>query len=190
MKSLQIITLLLASRVFGGSSGCSEASDNAPSERTTKTGPISSDPVTPPNGFSQEGDYSFPEPTIQTGRISSGAPSPDSSPQGTTLPPYYEKPTQTGSIGPTGIPTSYQEAPEGSPGSTPEYDEGGSPESPGGKGYRSILYYTNWLVSLIVPGPSCLTERSRGAYSPEDIPADEISHLLYSFANVEENGRV
>ncbi|WYZ34857.1 hypothetical protein EsH8_I_001133 [Colletotrichum jinshuiense] len=44
-------------------------------------------------------------------------------------------------------------------------------------GYKNVLYFTNWGVY--------------GAnYQPADIPADKVTHLLYSFADIEPDGEV
>ncbi|KAJ0313493.1 Chitinase 4 [Colletotrichum fioriniae] len=44
-------------------------------------------------------------------------------------------------------------------------------------GYRNVLYFTNWGVY--------------GAnYQPADIPADKVTHLLYSFADIQTDGTV
>ncbi|OHF01260.1 chitinase 1 [Colletotrichum orchidophilum] len=49
----------------------------------------------------------------------------------------------------------------------------GTPSS----GYRNVLYFTNWGVY--------------GAnYQPADIPADKVTHLLYSFADISSDGTV
>ncbi|KAK1600537.1 family 18 glycosyl hydrolase [Colletotrichum navitas] len=48
---------------------------------------------------------------------------------------------------------------------------------PPSSGYRNVLYFTNWGVY--------------GAnYQPADIPADKVTHLLYSFADIAADGEV
>ncbi|GJC80081.1 endochitinase 42 [Colletotrichum liriopes] len=58
---------------------------------------------------------------------------------------------------------------------SPPVTNPGAPSS----GYRNVLYFTNWLRGVY------------GAnYQPADIPADKVTHLLYSFADIAADGEV
>ncbi|KAL0938874.1 Endochitinase B1-like protein 1 [Colletotrichum truncatum] len=70
--------------------------------------------------------------------------------------------------------TSASTPPASSSGATNPPSNGGTPPA---NGYRNVLYFTNWGVY--------------GAnYQPSDLPADKVTHLLYSFADIASDGEV
>ncbi|KAF4864222.1 Chitinase 1 [Colletotrichum siamense] len=76
-------------------------------------------------------------------------------------------------------PTPVKSSPASNTGSSsPPASSGGSSggTSPA-SGFRNVLYFTNWGVY--------------GAnYQPSDLPADKVTHLLYSFADISSDGTV
>ncbi|OBT60231.1 hypothetical protein VE03_10454 [Pseudogymnoascus sp. 23342-1-I1] len=47
------------------------------------------------------------------------------------------------------------------------------------QGYRNAAYYVNWAIAI-----------DKRHYLPQQLPASELTHVLYSFANVRESGTV
>ncbi|KAL2271267.1 hypothetical protein VTJ83DRAFT_638 [Remersonia thermophila] len=80
--------------------------------------------------------------------------------------------TPTSSQGPSG--TSASLVSSSAPSSTPTTPPG---NSTGFSGYRNALYYSNWSIY--------------GAnMQPQQIPADQVTHLLYAFADIGPDGEV
>lgn len=63
----------------------------------------------------------------------------------------------------------------------------------GVSGFRNAAYFVNWLVVLNDSLTSQLTH-TRAIYGrghlPQQIPASELTHVLYSFANIRPSGTV
>lgn len=63
-----------------------------------------------------------------------------------------------------------------------------------GDGYVNAVYFTNWFVNSQSPMHIPNLIHSRGIYGrnyqPQDLPASEISHVLYSFMNLRADGTV
>lgn len=60
-------------------------------------------------------------------------------------------------------------------------------------GYRNALYFTNWLVSALTYTGE-LADHLRGIYGanyqPQQLPGDQITHVLYAFADIAADGEV
>jgi chitinase len=60
-------------------------------------------------------------------------------------------------------------------------------------GFRNAAYFVNWLVVVNDQARPQLTETraiyGRG-YLPQELPASELTHVLYSFANIRPSGTV
>lgn len=62
-------------------------------------------------------------------------------------------------------------------------------------GYKNVLYFTNWYVSSpVVSYPWLQLTLNRGIYGadyqPQQLPATQVTHVLYAFANIDSDGTV
>lgn len=200
MKAFQLAALLLSSRVLGAPTGSQggdvvSAQDPAGSDAVEPiddaTAEDGADPsITPPAGDSTADDPTEteqeddPELTVTP---SAGAEAGSEDDSGNT--PTYNDDDDDDDIvsGDSGDSTGEDVVTD----DTAEDTSGDG----GSKGFRSVLYFTNWLVPAHnIFRRDVLTESNRGIYSantqPQDIPVDKVTHLLYAFADIKPNGEV
>lgn len=213
MKAFQIAALLLSSRVLGAPTGPHGG------DAVSGQNPAGSDSVTP-TGDAASGDETDSNFTPPADDLTANAPTEteeeeEEEDQGLTVTSSEgdgagsEADSEGGSgdiisgdSGDTAAPDDRTHPEEDSGGSTGENAltddtvEDTSGDS-GSKGFRSVLYFTNWSVPTYnISHRNLLTLLNRGIYSdkyktqPQDIPVDKVTHLLYAFADIKPDGEV